>query len=487
MNILNLLIKEKRVAGIEISENVIRIAYFRPRTTRDSNEQKDSADTPGQELVFLEEATPENLVAHGAIIDKLSFGKFLKDLWQQSNIDTNYAIVSVPEEKIYSRILSFPKVAGKNKLAEAVNLAIDYQLPIKKSDSYIGWERIADIGNTNDILISGIPRTIADDYIEALSIAGIKILALESHLASIARMVNADNNTAAQFIKHNPDGGATLFIVKKGTLRFSRTLPTAIVPDMEHLTMEANRLKESFVVNEKMLVQDRSLEEVALPDSYTKYPEVSHIASSDRAKWLIAVSAHARGQIEEGQDTHISLLPVGTAEAYAFQKTTSFVILMRNIVISVCAFFILAYSTTYFFVLYLSQKANASRTSISTTVVSPETLKNEQRMRNINALAAASQSIMATTPSWSILLNEINTHLLNGILISNITVVSPTDPILLTGTAKDRNTLNQFKKSLQSSAYFTAVELPIANLELKGNVPFSVSFRIKDSSILYNK
>jgi Tfp pilus assembly protein PilN len=88
---------------------------------------------------------------------------------------------------------------------------------------------------------------------------------------------------------------------------------------------------------------------------------------------------------------------------------------------------------------------------------------------------------------WEVLLDDINSRVVDGTLISNFSVSSINEPISITGTARDRNTLNQFKKSLQASTYLTAVELPITNLELKGDIPFSISFRVKDPNMLFYK
>jgi len=45
--------------------------------------------------------------------------------------------------------------------------------------------------------------------------------------------------------------------------------------------------------------------------------------------------------------------------------------------------------------------------------------------------------------------------------------------------------LNQFKKTFQESPMFFEVELPIANIEQKSEIPFSLSFRIKEPANLY--
>ena len=102
-------------------------------------------------------------------------------------------------------------------------------------------------------------------------------------------------------------------------------------------------------------------------------------------------------------------------------------------------------------------------------------------------MTEASRVILSTTPHWSILLEDINSRVISGILITNFSAVSIAEHMSMTGTAKDRNTLNLFKKSLQDSIYLTEVELPIKNLEQKVDIPFSISFRLNDPSMLYYK
>ena len=59
--------------------------------------------------------------------------------------------------------------------------------------------------------------------------------------------------------------------------------------------------------------------------------------------------------------------------------------------------------------------------------------------------------------------------------------------MILTGISTDMETLNQFKKSLQSSTYLASIELPITNLEQKTDIPFSISFKLKDPNSLFYK
>ena len=154
--------------------------------------------------------------------------------------------------------------------------------------------------------------------------------------------------------------------------------------------------------------------------------------------------------------------------------------------IGVSIFFLLTFFASYLLIFSLYQTANKSN-NLSVSPVSPDMLQKEDWINNINSLTSASTSILSLTPTWDILLNEINSHVIDGIIISSFSSTSINDQMSIVGIARDRDVLNQFKKLLQDSTYLTSVDLPITNLEQKGDIPFSISFRLKDPSMLYYK
>ncbi|OGI63096.1 hypothetical protein A2818_01635 [Candidatus Nomurabacteria bacterium RIFCSPHIGHO2_01_FULL_40_12] len=486
MNILNLLIKEKHIAGVEISDKVIRIAYFRPRKKESRKKHADTAEPLARELILIEEIIAANIIKDGVVIDKELLGKILKDIWVRAKLNANYAIVAIPEDKIYSHIFPFPKTVAGTHLEEAINLAIDFQLPVKKSDVYLGSEDAGESAVIKEVLISTISKIIAEGYIEALNYAGIKILALESHLASLARTINTEPGQAKMLTKKNQNG-TTIFILKDGTTHFSRTIPETFTKETNFLENEKIHIKIAFETEKKISVTELPLAQSAIRTEYLQYPELNGLAPELQVKWLIAIGAAIRGEIPEGTDSHISLLPVGTTEAYKYQKTTSFVALIRNIIIGVSIFFACTFLAAYLFIFYLSQNSKETNLNISASFIPPEVLEKEAWVKNINEITEASKVILSTTPNWSILLEDINSRVISGIRITNFSVISMTEPISMTGTAKDRNTLNELKKVLQNSPYLNAVELPIKNLEQKGDIPFSISFRLSDPNMLYYK
>lgn len=487
MNILNLLTKEKRIAGIEINNQVIRIAYFRPKKGFIKqtlvNNIKNNLE---HDLLLIEEPISTNIVRDGIVLDKELLGKTLKDIWTRSKLNSNYVIVSIPEDKVYSHIFPFPKTVNENQLKEAIDLAINFQLPIKKNDAYIGYENAGDSHVVNEVLISAIPKKIADDYIESLNYAGIKVLALESHLASIARSIQLKLGQATLITKRNVNG-ATIFILKDASLRFSRNIPEENSKENDFIDNEADRIKNSFESEKKNMVVKIALSDAKIKEEYLKYTELNSVPKELQSKWLIALGTLIRGEIPKGKDNHISLLPIGTKEAYAYQQMTTFIVLIRNMTIGVSIFFLFTFISSYLFIFSLSQTLNKTNKNTPFLPAPADMVLKEARIKKINELNNTSKNILSEMPMWSILLDNINSLTIEGISISNFSISSINDSIQIIGIAKDRDTLNLFKKSIQSSTFLTNVELPIANLEQKGNIPFSMSFRLKNPNMLYYK
>ena len=349
MNIFNLLAKKKHIVGIEISDTAIHFAYFNDKKGFNKKIQHNK-----KELVLIEEILKENIVSGGIVIDKKSLSKTLEKMLTKAKLKSSYAIVSIPEDMVYSHIFPFPKTENETQLKEAIDLAINFELPVKKEDVYLGWENACDSNTTNEILVSAIPKNIADEYIDALYSANIKILALESHLSSIARSAKFKFGETILFTKINPKG-STIFILKDRSIRFSRTILTTFFKENDFLTKEIDRIKTWFESEKKVSITEQSLENATVKDEYLEYMKQNGIATELQSKWLIALGTNMRGEIKEGEDKQISLLPIGTAEAYAYQKITIFITMLRNMTIGVSIFFLFTFFIVYLFILSLSQ------------------------------------------------------------------------------------------------------------------------------------
>ncbi len=493
MNLLSLLTKEKRVAGIEISDSVVRVAFLntnlkkknqvtiKPKDDNMGNENTSvsSENNEDYELILIEEPIASNIIADGVVIDIDLLANTLKKIWEKANLGTDYAIVAIPDDKIYSRIFSFPKSVTDERLNEAMRLAISFQIPIKIEDAYLDWERTKGTNTTNEILLSTIPRKVAEGYVQALERAGIKTLALESHLAGISRSVKLEDGVTTIFLKKTPDG-ATIFAIREGVLHFSRTLPLSFVPEA-NLHNEIQKVKDAIASETKGEINEIELLNATVCDEYANRMEISE----PKSKWLIALGSAMRGRIPEGNDNLISLLPVGTEEAYSYQRATTFIVLMRNLIISISIFFVSVYTIAYVSMLSMLQKGAEQVTTLSAGAVPPELAEKEKLIKDVNAITETGAIFLSEMPIWSAVLTELVARTPDGITISAFSAPNFTDRFSLVGNARSRTTLNNYKKTLQESEMLSDIELPLTNLDKEENIPFSISFRLKDPSTLY--
>ena len=471
MNILNLLTENRRVAGVEINEQTIRLAFFQQVKKN-------------RELVLVEESIPAGIIKNGAVVDPLLLGNILKKIWSKADFKTDFTIVSIPSDKIYSRIFSFPGNIDKARLTEAMHLAIDFQLPVKNEEVYLDWEHTENTPLVKEILLSTIPREISDGYLTALNYAGITMMALESHLTSIARAIKAEPGQAVLVTKETTEN-TTVFIIKDSTLRFSLILPLQFLPK-EKLNSEIKRIKTSFEAENNKPILETSLSEASIRNEYF-IPQLTNYPKEDITKWLVSIGAAIRGQIPKGEDHLISLLPINTQKAYAFQKINTFIVLLRNMTIGISIFFVVAFSLSYLLIITLSQYASHTVVIVPSSSLPPDLLQKKSIIEQVNSLTSIGQTLLSDTVVWSTIIDEIKARTINGITISRFSAPSITEKMSLAGTAQDRDTINQFKKSMQESAMFTEIDLPITNLDKRTDIPFSISFIIKDPSTVYYK
>ena len=481
MNIFNLLTKKKRVAGIEISDLVIRVAYFdhkKRRLSDDNNELK------VKDLNIFETPIPPNTISGGVILDKEILSKILKNIWRKERLGKRHAIVSIQEDKIYTRKSFFPKTETEDHLKQAIDLTLDFQLPIKKDNAYVGWENTKSSKHEEEVLISSIPKNITDDYIFVMDHAGISMLALETHLASISRSILT--NEEVLLIQKDNQNSTTIFGLKDNSLYFSRTIPSFMFNKENTISSELLKIKNYLEFETKKKAFELKYAKAQVKNDFFMKMGLN-ISPGLESKWLISTGAAVRGELPDGKDDQISLLPIGTAEAYEYQKLRIFVTLMRNITIGISIFFMFAFMGTYVLSLSLAETFNNTESNLPTSLISTDMAEKENLIKEVNSLTAVTSSVLGETPNWSLLIDEINNRTTSGIVILNLRIASVKEKITVSGIAKNREILNQFKKSLQESDYLSEVELPINNLEQKGDIPFSISFMLKDPSMLFYK
>ncbi|MEK7212394.1 MAG: pilus assembly protein PilM [Patescibacteria group bacterium] len=484
MDWLRFITREESIAGLEVGETYLRLALLEV-----------NSKTKKPELQRLRERPLQGgIMVNGEVADKPKFIRELSELLKNRAGRVNYAVVSIPANSIYSHIYSFPKTVSGEKLEESMKLTIGFQLPVPPEKMYLDWEKIETKG-TNDIFLATIPKPIVDKYMDILKTAGLRTVAIEFAPASLSRVIDApaEQATAAVIMSQS---GTTVSVLEGKILRFTRFLPAVYFPDKNMLSQEIKKIFDFYEAERKMAVAEVQLVGGAAGDlddqfgipvnparivaDYALSPELK----TEPGKWLVSLGAAVRGIMTRAEDNLVSLMPVGTEEAYENQKATAFVEFLSTVIIGLSIFFVVIYGGTWLFLVSVQTNLSRQLQGLGSASLPTDAIILENQARRVNAVAQITAGMVRSEKHWSLLLEELRARITPGITVSAVSIPSSADAISITGVARSRSELNAFRKSLEESAWLAEVNLPLSNVTQRENIGFSASFRLRDPARL---
>lgn len=477
MSLINILLNKDVIGGLEISDSGLRFSLLK------KNKLGLTIDTLA-ESKFSARTTKD-----GEAKDKEALAGELASFVKKHRI--KYAIVSLPNDQIFTKTYIFPTVMPEEKIPSSVKMIIDFQLPAKKDDIYHDWERTDDKKNKR-ALLAYLPKTAVSSLTAQSKSTGLKIIAIESHALSLARAIKQTPDETLLIIERN--GEETSFsTIRNNRLLFSQSLPNEkIGANLATETEKVLNYHDWFeqTVAGAILIGDFSPKEIKSLPVKTIDPEIGgQIKSSRRltAAELITVGAALRGLTPRKEDTMISLMETGTEEAFSQAKANSVVNFLLGTTIALSLFFILALSSVWLLVGNIQNNFNDQIISQGAVPTGSGAALFEARAESFNSLIGQTGVLATKEPSWYTVIQEIRSRLTPGIAIGALSLPGPEIALSISGTAGSRDDINALKKSFAASPLFSEVDVPLNNLGKKTEIPFSLSFKIKSPESVYQK
>jgi Tfp pilus assembly protein PilN len=464
----NILVPEEPIAGLEISNSKLRLVLL------GLNKQKGTIGT----REYAEYPLADGIIVNGTVKDPGNLVLAFRELKRKLKIPVDYVIASIPPDNIYTKILSFPKNIEEKKLDEAVRLAVNFQLPLKPADSYCSWEILA--GEVSqEVFVAEAPKKIIDPYLACL----YKVfhpIALEFPAESFARIAAGEKGQSI-LLKIADQGSNNFFVVKDNSVRFCRTLG-ADYPEKK-LKKEPAKIGcfYELVAGEKISQVIDLNEGTAAIDKKINFPEMENGA------WLIALGAAVRGTIPRAQDNFVSLSPISAQKSYKYRKAVTFASIVSKLAIGLAVFFIAAFAGVWLLMVSLQQQAAGKIDNLSNLPSLPDLTAVEQKIQAANTLIDGTAQIISNSPQWSLVIAELQKNIISGVTIVGLGLPSADGTLTINGVAENRNMLNQFRDKLRSSPMFKNINLPLTNLEQRQDIPFAISFQLKNPSAIYFK
>lgn len=193
---------------------------------------------------------PEGIIEGGEIKKEEEFTALFKS-WRTKEgkcVRARYAIVSLPEERSFLRLIQMPKVK-REEVANAVRWEIEAHIPLSLEELLYDFEIIDPLENHLDhfdVVVTAFPKKIVESYIRVLKAGEIIPAALELESQALARSVLVNLRERPAKIIIDLGRNRTGFIVfAGGSLFFTTTI------ELGGTTFEDNIMKALHVSREQ--------------------------------------------------------------------------------------------------------------------------------------------------------------------------------------------------------------------------------------------
>lgn len=205
--------KDKPIIGIEISNTDIKVMSIDPKKWLVLGYGSLDLD-PMRIKKSLEEDNDYLVTAMQALLKEHIVG----------NLSSNYAVVSVPTAKSYTRTFDIPTSASDN-LKDAVDVEVDQFIPMPSSALYVDYGIIKKDKKNMTVLMSAINKNVVDKATFAIESANMKVIMVEPSISSVGRMMTAteEGNLPSVIIDIGP-ANTDIAVVVDGTVRVNSSI-----------------------------------------------------------------------------------------------------------------------------------------------------------------------------------------------------------------------------------------------------------------------
>lgn len=176
---------DPEIFGLDLSDLSLKIVQIEGDKKQETVSSFASADIPAGNI------------EDGKIVNKEAVAEIIKEAIKKSGpkkIKTKKVICSLPESKVFLRIISIPKMS-KEETEEAIKWEMEASIPIPIDQAYFDWQ-VFDSSNEKkeNVLTVAVSKEIADDLMEVLAKAGLEVYGLEVESIATARSLIAWND-----------------------------------------------------------------------------------------------------------------------------------------------------------------------------------------------------------------------------------------------------------------------------------------------------
>lgn len=199
-------------AGISISDSAIRCLQFGKKNDKLCIEK------------HVETGIAKGVITSGQINDKEALITQLLVLKKDLNL--NYVKFSLPEERAYLFTTKIPFVKRKEVIS-AIESKIEENVPVPPTELIFDYKLTEHPQKGHlDVVVSALPISVVDIYVEIANKAGLSLLSLEIESQAIAKALLSPDNADTVLIVNFGPNKVGLYVVTQRVVHFTSTVST---------------------------------------------------------------------------------------------------------------------------------------------------------------------------------------------------------------------------------------------------------------------
>jgi len=207
-----------------------------------------------------EEPLPPGVVVEGIVRDVSALAAALGNVKKKlGNVSRAHA--ALPEEAAYIFDMHVPEESSRKSILSMIEFELEARVPIPPGEAVYDFDNIEkhDDGAGTQIGVVVFQRELAENYVAAFNMAGIKLLSLEVEARSVARAISGRENDPVTLVVDFGRMRTGFAILKRGVPIFSSTVSVGGVT-MTHTLIEKASLTpedaEKFKDEKGLLIKE---------------------------------------------------------------------------------------------------------------------------------------------------------------------------------------------------------------------------------------
>jgi Tfp pilus assembly protein PilN len=494
--LLSLLRVRSTAAGLEVSDEVLRLAVF---------------DGKGWKM-YAERLEP-GILEQGKIKDRAAFivaaAALRKQMGPKHAKKQVGVVLCLSSVDIYTQVFRLPMVKGGG-LDEAVKLNLQMASPIPVNDAYSGWQVVGSNENTGqiEILAAFVMRKLVDEMADALFEGGFLAMAVESRGLALTRLVRekgAGVDVPKAYLFVNIDNfGLDFLVIRNGALYFEYQNPWHDLADEKgEITVEKFETTLAASLRQVLNFYGQSWPEAlgAIILSTVAFQAEAERVITESAtfpamrltlvmgqpissEWLVVLGSSLRGSAARSKDPEINLLGADSRDRFHEERLLHFMAFWRTTIPVALIILLATFIAGDFFLGNAIAQAGFGESSPVDPAQMAQISTLESQAQAFNSKVTLLASVEETLQPKNALIEKLSSVAdATGVTITQISLQSLTTPVSITGYAGAQDHILAFQTDLGNDAAFSNINLPLTGVQTQGNtVTFSMTFSFSPPS-----